>query len=999
MANLTDSFHLDLEKIIEKIPNVSLDYDTENKEITLKDWDTVISTIDATDFIKDGMVDSAKLEDNNLIITFNTDAGKEEIEIDLSKFINAYTSGDAIDIKDDNSVNVKFDNDSIVLNDNGELSVNDIFHVEVLPENPEVWTTVQLIWEDYDGYKKWHIYRYIKNEGTPPKIYKSFIYNGNRIWTLDWQEFYCLSLDNPNYELNSEELNNELNLFNIRLELEGGVGHDSAISACEDLKASFIETNGEGPITMNIGGSLITFNRDEQKDFIAEEGTESEEPRWIDIYNPEAVIDTFHVETLPENPEEGMTVQLVGEDYDGYKKGHIYKYSSEEPETYKAYMSEAILYHKNWDSKLYGIIPDWDHEPTEEEIKEIIRIENLKELTLITNWYVKWYNLILNDDGSLKDYCFHYEDRENFCASSMFESEWWASLEDSRLPQFDITTWWDSSLKWIDIYGTSTPISYTEWEAIEIKNDSINVKYDDETIKLNDEWELSVNDEFHVTKLPENPNSGDTYQLIEDDGDYKKGHIYQYHNEEVQRKVYKNYTTGEASLYVYNNTVYVAMDSKVEHFITPTSESDFITLQDSWSPATLKSVNDETLVIHFEGEDTVLTRDSANDFIVGGSTNSGWVDIYSGDTPIVEDIFHVETLPENPTEWDTVQLIGEDYDSYEKGHIYKYSSEEPITYKAYMSEWVLYHHNWDKILYLYRPREWDFDESGNFNPSGITFDMLITLDKIQGLNSYTVELNPDGSLKSYCVDMLDFWNSCIENDFESMWWTSLEDGRRPQYDITVWWDDTLKWRDVYGSSTSIVEDTFNVDELPDANEYEERYALRKDGKIYINEKNNPVAGYVEYLGDAELFDWMMHTSGYCYIDDLGNAYLSNNSYHDEHYTELTFAKASSVDELEQAGVVIKRLLGSTDSWETTVNEDRTILTVDSIGVMTSSFIINLTKSDKEKNWTELSWIQLEEGDGIKIRDNIISNPYKPQIVTQEQYDALTDKTGFYLIRS
>lgn len=38
------------------------------------------------------------------------------------------------------------------------------------------------------------------------------------------------------------------------------------------------------------------------------------------------------------------------------------------------------------------------------------------------------------------------------------------------------------------------------------------------------------------------------------------------------------------------------------------------------------------------------------------------------------------------------------------------------------------------------------------------------------------------------------------------------------------------------------------------------------------------------------------------------------------------------------------------------------------------------------------------GDGIKIEDNVISNPYKPQVVTQEEYDELTDKTGFYLIR-
>lgn len=47
--------------------------------------------IDCTNFIKDGMIDNVKLdESDNLVITFNTDAGKDPISIPLKKFIDAY---------------------------------------------------------------------------------------------------------------------------------------------------------------------------------------------------------------------------------------------------------------------------------------------------------------------------------------------------------------------------------------------------------------------------------------------------------------------------------------------------------------------------------------------------------------------------------------------------------------------------------------------------------------------------------------------------------------------------------------------------------------------------------------------------------------------------------------------------------------------------------------------------------------------------------------------
>lgn len=68
----------------------SLAYDSTTKRIELKNTsEEVISSIDATAFIKDGMLDSVTVSDGNLNFVFNTDAGKETISIPLSDFFDA----------------------------------------------------------------------------------------------------------------------------------------------------------------------------------------------------------------------------------------------------------------------------------------------------------------------------------------------------------------------------------------------------------------------------------------------------------------------------------------------------------------------------------------------------------------------------------------------------------------------------------------------------------------------------------------------------------------------------------------------------------------------------------------------------------------------------------------------------------------------------------------------------------------------------------------------
>lgn len=68
----------------------SIEYDSQTKKIEMKNAEgETLSEIDATAFIKDGMVNNVAIVDNYLVITFNTDAGKEAINIPMSSFFDA----------------------------------------------------------------------------------------------------------------------------------------------------------------------------------------------------------------------------------------------------------------------------------------------------------------------------------------------------------------------------------------------------------------------------------------------------------------------------------------------------------------------------------------------------------------------------------------------------------------------------------------------------------------------------------------------------------------------------------------------------------------------------------------------------------------------------------------------------------------------------------------------------------------------------------------------
>lgn len=72
----------------------SAEYTSSSHTISFKHGDVVKSTIDASDFIKDGMVDSVAIQDVTsgesmvrcLVITFNTDSGKQAVNIPVADF-------------------------------------------------------------------------------------------------------------------------------------------------------------------------------------------------------------------------------------------------------------------------------------------------------------------------------------------------------------------------------------------------------------------------------------------------------------------------------------------------------------------------------------------------------------------------------------------------------------------------------------------------------------------------------------------------------------------------------------------------------------------------------------------------------------------------------------------------------------------------------------------------------------------------------------------------
>lgn len=80
--------------------NINLTWDkTEGLKLIGKD-SIEIATIPATDFIKDGMLDNATYDEetHKITLTFNTAAGKQPIELNLSDLVDTYEAGNGLEL-------------------------------------------------------------------------------------------------------------------------------------------------------------------------------------------------------------------------------------------------------------------------------------------------------------------------------------------------------------------------------------------------------------------------------------------------------------------------------------------------------------------------------------------------------------------------------------------------------------------------------------------------------------------------------------------------------------------------------------------------------------------------------------------------------------------------------------------------------------------------------------------------------------------------------------
>jgi hypothetical protein len=137
------------------LTNISMTYDSTNKLIKLlgKDVDDgqggttpeVISSIDATDFIKDGMIDTVELVTDPagqpagtyIKITFNTAAGKDPIYLDVTTLIDVYTAGNGLQLSSGEfSIKLADDNEGTYLQvGSGGLKITGIAAIQTQVTN------------------------------------------------------------------------------------------------------------------------------------------------------------------------------------------------------------------------------------------------------------------------------------------------------------------------------------------------------------------------------------------------------------------------------------------------------------------------------------------------------------------------------------------------------------------------------------------------------------------------------------------------------------------------------------------------------------------------------------------------------------------------------------------------------------------------------------------------------------------------------------------------
>ena len=107
--------------------DLTIDYNSENKHLSLKNKNgNVVSEIDASAFVKDGMLDNVVFEtiagEKYIRFIFNTTSGKDDISIKVSELIDIYEGQGCINITD-KRISLKYDSNKLSVNTQGNLTL------------------------------------------------------------------------------------------------------------------------------------------------------------------------------------------------------------------------------------------------------------------------------------------------------------------------------------------------------------------------------------------------------------------------------------------------------------------------------------------------------------------------------------------------------------------------------------------------------------------------------------------------------------------------------------------------------------------------------------------------------------------------------------------------------------------------------------------------------------------------------------------------------------
>lgn len=125
----------------------SVTYDSNEKKILFYDKSNnqLATYVDATDFIKDGMLSGVTVSGSNLVMTFNTDAGKEDISLSLTQIFNPSNYYTKTDIDEKNYISGYTETDPIFTGSPAyNISQSDITNWNSKTDNTGTITGIQM---------------------------------------------------------------------------------------------------------------------------------------------------------------------------------------------------------------------------------------------------------------------------------------------------------------------------------------------------------------------------------------------------------------------------------------------------------------------------------------------------------------------------------------------------------------------------------------------------------------------------------------------------------------------------------------------------------------------------------------------------------------------------------------------------------------------------------------------------------------------------------------